>query len=168
MRFSINWCRLSPGSSTCCHRHLVPAVHNFIIGWKSTACFSSSERILVISANLWDFLLSFSSCSQRAVRPSVMPCRPLMLLTNPIALFCTASSSWIEAASAGSHRTSAYSSLGQHKLEYAIRLAVWGASIRAYLMHLKNFFALLTLLAMCLLNFRLDCITTPRYLISST
>ena len=63
------------------------------------------------SVRICDFLLSFSSCSPRAVRPSVMPCRPLMLLTNLIALFCTASSSCIEAASAGSHRTSAYSSI---------------------------------------------------------
>ena len=168
MWFSIKWCRLSPGSSTCCHRHLVPAVHNFIIGWKSTACFSSSERIFVISANLWDFPLSFSSCSPRTVRPSVMPCRPLMLLTNLIALFCTASSSSIEAASAGSHRTSAYSSIGQHRLEYARSLAGWGALFRAYLMHLRTFLTLFTLLAMCLLNFRLHYITTPRYLISST
>ena len=40
-----------------------------------------------------------------------------MLLTNIIALFCTASNSCIEVASAGYHRTSAYSSIVLVKTE---------------------------------------------------
>ena len=39
MWFSINWCRLSSGSSTCCHRHLVPVIHNFTIGWRKYCAF---------------------------------------------------------------------------------------------------------------------------------
>ena len=132
--FSINWCRLFPDSSTSCHWHLAPTVHNFTVSWGVLHIFHplkgswSSVRICETFC-----LLSFSSCNPRAVRPSVMPCHPLMFLTNLIALLCTASSSCIEAELAGFHRISAYSSIGRHRLEYARSLAGWDASFRACL-----------------------------------
>ena len=93
------------------------------------------EKIMFTVSNLWDFLLFFCSCSSRDVRPSVMLCNLLMLLTNFIALFCTASiSSCIEAASAGSHRTSACLGIGWHR-----SLTGWGALFKAYLMHPRTF-----------------------------
>ena len=65
---------------------------------------------------------------------------PFDALENLIALFCTASSFCIKAASAVSHRTSAYSNIGRHRLKYARSLADWRASFRAVLMHPRTMF----------------------------
>ena len=144
---------------------LVDTVGGFLLFFNSSYaeakawCLVSSERTLISRDSLCDFLRFWRGCSW--LRASDRLLRPLIFLTNLIALFWSNSILFMLFLSGGSQRRmSPYSSIGLQRLVYARSLPFYGVPCRVNLIHPSTFDASLIFSAICCLstNLRLDCI----------
>ena len=108
-------------------------------------------------------LLCASVSSSSLFRASVIFSLSFICDINRMARYCTISMSLARHAYEGFHTDAAYSICGLQRLVYAKSRACLGALCRARLIMPSCLLVLDTLFCICVLNFKCDCIITPRY-----